>query len=83
VLTGSSRLAQEAKERTLARLQKQETDRKRQQIDQKALVLKAQIAALQREFSEVEQAAQGLNHEERLNDEELKLDRSNMAKSRA
>jgi len=61
VLTGSSRLAQEAKERTQARLQQQETDRKRQQVDQKALVLKAQIAALQREFSAVEQEAEGLS----------------------
>jgi circadian clock protein KaiC len=83
VLTGSSRLAQEAKERTRARLQQQETDRKRQQIDQKALVLKAQIAALQREFSAVEQEAEGLSREEQLSDEELKLDRINMAKSRA
>jgi circadian clock protein KaiC len=83
VLTGSSRLAQEAKERTQARLQQQETDRKRQQVDQKALVLKAQIAALQREFSTVEQEAEGLTREEQLSDEELQLDRSNMAKSRA
>jgi circadian clock protein KaiC len=83
VLTGSSRLAQEAKERTQARLQQQETDRKRQQVDQKALVLKAQIAALQREFSAVEQEAEGLSREEQLSDEEQKLDRSNMAKSRA
>jgi circadian clock protein KaiC len=83
VLTGSSRLAQEAKERTDARLRHQETERKRQQIDQKALVLKAQIAALQREFTAAEQEAEGLNRDEHLNEEELKLDRSNMAKSRA
>src|SRR5580692_6040048 len=61
VLTGSSRLAQEAKERTEARLQRQEADRKRQQVDQKALVLKAQIAALQREFSAVEKEAEELS----------------------
>jgi circadian clock protein KaiC len=83
VLTGSSRLAQEAKERTEARLQRQEAVRKRQQVDQKALVLKAQIAALQREFSTVEQEAEELSREEQLSDEELQLDRSNMAKSRA
>jgi circadian clock protein KaiC len=83
VLTGSSRLAQEAKERTDARLREQESERKRQEIDQRALVLKAQIAALQREFAAVEQEAEGLSREEQLSEEQLKLDRSNMAKSRA
>ncbi len=83
VLTGSSRLAQEAKERTDARLRHQETERKRQQIDQKAVILKAQIAALQGEFAAAEKEAEGLSREEHLSEEELKLDRSNMAKSRA
>jgi len=83
VLTGSSRLAQEAKERTDARLRQQESERKRQQVDQKGLVLKAQIAALQREFAAAEQEAESLSREERLSEEELRVDRKNMAKSRA
>jgi circadian clock protein KaiC len=83
VLTGSSRLAQEAKERTDARLREQESERKRQEIDQKALVLKSQIAALQRESAAVEQEAERLSCEQQLSEEELKLDRSNMAKRRA
>lgn len=82
VLTGSSRLAQEAKERAEVRLRQQETQRKKQQFDQKSLVLKAQIAAPQREFAAVEQESELVTREEQEDADLLNLDRDNMAKSR-
>ena len=82
VLTGSSRLTQEAKERTDARLRQQEIQRKRQQTDQRRLALKAQIAMLQGEFAAVEQEAELVIREEQESKEQVKLDRKDMAKSR-
>ena len=82
VLTGSSRVAQEAKERAEGREREQEAERKRQQIEQKSLVLQAQIAALQREFAGVEQEAKQVKREEQEDSEQLNLDREKMAKSR-
>lgn len=82
VLTGSARVAQEAKESAEVRARTQEAERKKQQIEQKSLVLQAQIAALQREFAGVEQEAKQVNREEQESSEQLKLDRENMGKSR-
>ena len=82
VLTGSSRVAQEAKEKAEDRERRQEAQRKKQQIEQKSLVLQAQIAALQREFAGVEQEAKLVNREEQEDSEQLNLDREKMAKSR-
>jgi circadian clock protein KaiC len=83
VLTGSSRVAQEAKESAEVRARKEEAQRKKQQIEQKSLVLQAQIAALQREFAGVEQEAKQVNREEQEDSEQLNLDREKMAKSRS
>jgi circadian clock protein KaiC len=83
VLTGSSRVAQEAKEKAEGRARKQEAERKKQEIEQKSLVLQAQIAALQREFAGVEQEAMQVKREAQEDSEQLNLDRENMAKSRS
>jgi len=82
VLTGSSRVAQEAKERAEGREREQEAERKKQEIEQKSLVLQAQIAALQGEFAGVEQEAKLLNREKQEDSEQSSLDREKMAKSR-
>jgi circadian clock protein KaiC len=82
VLTGSSRLTQEAKERSDARWRQQELQRKQQQIARKRLALQAQIASLQAESAAVEQEAQQVIREEQEREENLKLDRNDLAKSR-
>jgi len=82
VLTGSARLAQEAKEKADARTRQQEIERKQKEIDRKRVALKAQIASLQGEFEAVEQAAELVVREEQEREEQLKVDRQNMAKSR-
>jgi circadian clock protein KaiC len=82
VLTGSSRLTQEAKERSDARWRQQELQRKQQQIARKRLALQAQIASLQAESAAVEQEAQQVIREEQEREEKLKLDRNDLAKSR-
>jgi circadian clock protein KaiC len=82
VLTGSARLAQDAKEKSAERLREQETQRKRREIEQKRLALQAQIAALQGEFATVEQEAEQVRNLEEQRLEELKLDRAGMATSR-
>ena len=82
VLTGSSRLAQEAKERADARLRRQEAERKRQDLERRRLGLQAQITSLQAEFAAVEQAAEQVISEEQERERELRCERDNMAKSR-
>ena len=73
VLTGSSRLTQEAKERSDARWRQQEIQSKQQLIDRKRLALQAQIASLQAESAAVEQEAEQVIREEQEREEELKL----------
>jgi circadian clock protein KaiC len=82
VLTGSSRLTQEAKERSDARWRQQEIQRKQQLINRKRLALQAQIGSLQAESAAVEQEAEQVIREEQEREEELKLDRNDLARSR-
>jgi circadian clock protein KaiC len=82
VLTGSARLTQEAKDREEERLRQQEAQHKQQQADQKRLALQAQIASLQAEAAVADQEAEQAIREEREREEQLKVDRSGMAKSR-
>ena len=82
VVTGSSRVALEAKEKEESLQRQQEAQRKKQQIQQRSQTLQAQIALLQREFEAVEQEGQLLSREESERTERLKQDRKDMAKSR-
>jgi circadian clock protein KaiC len=82
VLTGSSRLSQEAKEKADARLRKQDIQRKQQDLDRKRLALQAQIASLQAEFSLIEQEAKLVIRQEEDQEEQLMLDRNEIAKKR-
>jgi circadian clock protein KaiC len=83
VLTGSSRLAQEAREKSETLLRQKEIQRKQQQIEQKRMALKAQIAALEAEFATFEEEENKVIREDQEREEELTIDRGNMAKSRA
>jgi circadian clock protein KaiC len=82
VLTGSSRLSQEAKEKADARLREQETQRKQQEIERKRLALQAQIASLQAEFAAVEKEADLAISQEEETEEQLKHDRNEIARKR-
>src|SRR3984893_432956 len=64
VLTGSSRVAQEAKERAAAFAEEQEIQRKRQEVDMKRRSLESQIAALQAELAASEKRIAEINQQD-------------------
>jgi circadian clock protein KaiC len=82
VLTGSSRLSQEAKEKANARLREQEIKRKQQEIDRKRFALQAQIASLQAEFTAVEKEAGLIISQAEQKEAQLERDRDEIAKNR-
>ncbi|HEX4003337.1 MAG TPA: circadian clock protein KaiC [Candidatus Acidoferrales bacterium] len=82
VLTGSSRMAQEAKEKADALLWQQEVQRKQQQFARKRLAIEAQVEVLQAELAEIEQEAKLATVQEKEREDELILDRRRMAESR-
>jgi circadian clock protein KaiC len=82
VLTGSSRLAQEARERAAAFAEEQEIQRKRQEVDMKRRSLESQIAALQAELAASEKRIAEINQQDENRGEQAEHDRADMAKSR-
>jgi circadian clock protein KaiC len=82
VLTGSSRLAQEAREEAAKVKRQEEIKRSQRALDRKRQALDAQITALRREFEAEEQEAQRLILEEQRREERLNEDREKMAHSR-
>jgi circadian clock protein KaiC len=82
VLTGSSRLSQEAKEKSDTLLRQQESQRRQLEISRRRVALQAQIASLQSEFEAVEQEARQSIREEEEREEERKADVANMVRSR-
>jgi circadian clock protein KaiC len=82
VLTGSMRLAQEAKEQAVAESRKQLIARKRREIERKRKALEAQIAALRTEFETDETELELLIVAEETADDQLRDDRIAMARSR-
>jgi circadian clock protein KaiC len=82
VLTGSARLAQEAREEAARIRRQEETERKRRFLERKRLALDAQITALRLEFEAEEQEAQRLISEDERREERLEEDREDMARSR-
>jgi circadian clock protein KaiC len=82
VLTGSSRLSQEAREKAADMVRQQEAERKDRELGRKREALEARIAALRIEF-EVEQAeAQTDDSEEKMRERVLGEGRTAMARSR-
>ncbi len=82
VLTGSSRLAQEAREKGDALLRRQQTERRRLELDRKRKTMDAQIAALRAEFlADSEDLERSIQQDERK-EAQLIDDRSALARSR-
>jgi len=82
VLTGSSRLAQEAKEEEAARLDQQETAKKQRELERKRRAVEAQIAAIRSAFEiEAQEAAVELS-DDATREAERQKDRMQMAVSR-
>jgi circadian clock protein KaiC len=82
VLTGSSRVAQEAKEKADTLLRQQDAQNRQQQFNRKRLALQAQLESLQAELADLDREATETGLEERQRVAELKLDRDRMAESR-
>jgi circadian clock protein KaiC len=82
VLTGSLRLAQEAREKSDAILREQEVQRKQQEMNRKRLALEAQIAALQAEHAVVEREAELISREDQEREQQIEINRTHLAKSR-
>jgi circadian clock protein KaiC len=83
VLTGSSRVAQEGREKAAAREQQNELRLKQTEINHKRLALQAQIASLQADIETVEQEAERLSRSEQERQEQSDSELINMAKSRS
>ena len=82
MLTGSARVAQEAKDASAALLARQEIERKQLLLQRKRKALDAQIAALQLDLETEEQESRQLIAQEELKVVKWEQDRGEMAKSR-
>ncbi|MBL8972126.1 MAG: circadian clock protein KaiC [Myxococcales bacterium] len=82
VLTGSMRLAQEARERAAAEARSQRIAGTRRELERKRRVLEAQVAALQTEFSTEEAELELLIAAEEQASQRIVDDRGDMARSR-
>ena len=82
VLTGSMRLAQEAREQASRLVREQEIERKQRLMARKRKVVEAQIAALQAELAAEEAEEDLLDEESQRREDVLTSDRSRMAESR-
>jgi circadian clock protein KaiC len=82
VLTGSARIAQEAKESAELLIRKRDIERKKREIEQKRNALEAQISALHFEFESEESEAIKMIEIEQDQIKRLKKDKVQMAESR-
>lgn len=82
VLTGSSRVAQEAREKAETLVREQEIQFKAQESNQKRLALQSQIAALQAELEAEQRGMERISRENRERENQVERDRSEIAKSR-
>jgi circadian clock protein KaiC len=82
VLTGSMRLAQEARERAGALLRQQEIERRQRELERKRRALKAQRAALRTQFEAEQEELNRLIAQEQAAADVLGRDRKEMARSR-
>lgn len=82
VLTGSSRISQEAREKAEALQQQIESDSTQQQLERKKLVLQAQAAALRAELESIDTEANHATSQRLEQDQNAKLNRASMMKSR-
>jgi circadian clock protein KaiC len=82
VLTGSSRLAQEAKEKADSLIVKQEIERKKLALEQKRIALEAQIKALQSEFAAEERELDRIVADQQVREEQVEQERETMSRRR-
>lgn len=82
VLTGSSRLAQQAQEKAREFVRQQEIESQRVELDRQRQALQAQIVALQAEFASKERQMQRLIDQAQWREEALLKDEQAMSKSR-
>ena len=75
VLTGSSRMAQEAKEKADALLRSQDTERRQAALDRKRSTLQAQIEALKLEFASEELELERIIQEQRIGQRQVEQER--------
>jgi circadian clock protein KaiC len=83
VLTGSARLAQEAKDKAAMLLRKQEMERRSRALEQRRREINAQIEVLQAQLAGEEAEADMLNREGLAREDRLTQDRMAMAISRS
>lgn len=82
VLTGSARVAQEAREKAESLLRQQETERRGFDLDLKRQAMEAQIAALRRQFAAEASAVERAVGQDKLRERQLADVQLNMARSR-
>ena len=82
VLTGSMRLAQEAREQAAALERQQESARRRRELERKRQALEAQLAALRGQFEAEEEELKLLLAEEQATADRVRQDQADMARSR-
>ena len=82
VLTGSARLAQEAKERAGRLLQQQDLENKKLGLERKRKVMEAKIASLKAEFDAEETESTKITGIEQISIENLDIEQRDMARSR-
>jgi circadian clock protein KaiC len=82
VLTGSMRLAQEARERAAALTRRQEMERQRRELDRRRQALEVDIASKREQFAAEEEELLTLLEEQRASTEQSDQDRTEMTRSR-
>jgi circadian clock protein KaiC len=82
VLTGSARLAQEARERSALLSREQEIGRKQKELDSQRVAMEAQVAGIRAEFASIEAAALAVINQAEVSEDLLTQDRHDMAQSR-
>jgi circadian clock protein KaiC len=82
VLTGTSRLNQEAKEKFAALQRDFEISRKQREVSRKRRALEAQAASLQAELVTVDREAEDLTRENKKREQQAHVDQADLAKSR-
>ena len=82
VLTGSARLAQEAREKASAVRRRQEIDGRQRELERKREALEARITALRKEFEAEAEEARRVIGEEEAREEVMRQDQERMGASR-
>jgi circadian clock protein KaiC len=82
VLTGSMRVAQEARERAQAIEREREGDRRRRKLERRRAAIEARLSALRGEIEAIEEEVHGSAEEVRSLQERRERDRAGMARSR-